>query len=133
MRGFSLVALATLLLVAAPPARAAKHKLDDAQLAKITAGGVSVQNNNGVIDFQFEGAAGSTHSVSGSGTVAPLGPGAAASDLSQLILNDNAQQNLQSFININAVNSQVQLLINLTVNVNSTVGTLLQNNGSSGQ
>ena len=43
-----------------------------------------------------------------------------------LQLMDNAQSNLQSLVNINAVNSPVQVLMNLNVNVNSTVGRLNQ-------
>jgi hypothetical protein len=45
-----------------------------------------------------------------------------------LSLNGNAQQNLSSLVNINAVNSQVNVLLNLNVNINSTVGTLTQAN-----
>jgi hypothetical protein len=43
-------------------------------------------------------------------------------------LGGNAQQNLSSLININAVNSTINVLLNLNVNINSTVGTILQSN-----
>lgn len=45
-----------------------------------------------------------------------------------LTLNGSAQQNLSSLININAVNSKVNVLLNLNVNINSTVGTIIQTN-----
>ncbi|AHK80806.1 hypothetical protein M911_15825 [Ectothiorhodospira haloalkaliphila] len=45
-----------------------------------------------------------------------------------LILGDNAQQNLSSLININAVNSPVNVLLNLNVNIDSVVGQMQQIN-----
>jgi hypothetical protein len=45
-----------------------------------------------------------------------------------LQLMDNAQSNLQSLINVNAVNSPVQILLNLNINVNSTIGNINQLN-----
>lgn len=45
-----------------------------------------------------------------------------------LTLLDNAQQNLSSLININAVNSPVNVLLNLNINVNSTIGSIQQYN-----
>jgi hypothetical protein len=43
-------------------------------------------------------------------------------------LGGSAQQNLSSLININAVNSTINVLLNLNINIDSTVGTILQNN-----
>jgi len=51
---------------------------------------------------------------------------------SKLILQDNAQQNLRSLVNIVAVNSKVQVLVNLNININSTVGAVHQANVSLG-
>ena len=45
-----------------------------------------------------------------------------------LQLMDNAQANLRSLININAVNSPIQVLMNLNINVNSNIGNLNQMN-----
>ena len=45
-----------------------------------------------------------------------------------LILRDNAQGNLRSLINVNAVNSLIQVLVNLNININSTVGSVQQIN-----
>lgn len=77
--------------------------------------------------FNFQGQAGSTHMVDGNGTISfnavPI-PGAT----SNLILQGEAQQNLRSLINIAAVNSKIDVLVNLNVNINSTVGTVGQAN-----
>jgi hypothetical protein len=48
--------------------------------------------------------------------------------MSTLSLNGGAQQNLSSLVNINAVNSNINVLLNLNVNLNSTVGTVSQSN-----
>ena len=86
---------------------------------------------NGGTAFNFQGQAGSTHAVNGNGTISfnadPI-PGAT----SNLILQGEAQQNLRSLINIAAVNSKVDVLVNLNVNINSTVGTVGQANSSLG-
>ena len=42
-------------------------------------------------------------------------------ETSSLQLSDNAQSNLRSLININAVNSPIQVLLNLNINVNSNI------------
>lgn len=43
-------------------------------------------------------------------------------------LSDQAQQNLSSLVNIISVNSTIQVMMNLNVNINSTVGTVNQGN-----
>jgi hypothetical protein len=48
--------------------------------------------------------------------------------IGSITLNGNAQQNLSSLINLNAVNSKINVLLNLNVNINSTVGTIIQSN-----
>ena len=100
--------------------------LSDAVLDKVTAGTVSAGVSGGVVKFQ-----GQTPTpnglVSSSGSLAvqssPLG-----NTTGTLSLNGSAQQNLSSLVNINAVNSKVNVLLNLNVNINSTVGTLTQSN-----
>ena len=66
--------------------------------------------------------------VTGAGTLAILTGPLTGSNQSTLTLNGGAQQNLSSLVNINAVNSNVNVLLNLTVNINSTVGTITQSN-----
>jgi len=46
----------------------------------------------------------------------------------QLLLSDNAQQNLNSLININAVNAPINVLLNLNINIDSVVENLQQFN-----
>jgi hypothetical protein len=132
MKFFTLTMLASfLLLAAANPAVAQKRKLSDAELDKVTAGGAPAQSTGGVLEFQFQGKAGNTHTVNGSGTVAVKTDGVPL-DSATLILQDGAQQNLRSMININAVNSRIQVLVNLNININSTVGAVHQSNTSLG-
>lgn len=128
MKRYILYALAGwFLMAAASPAAAEKRKLNDEELDRVTAAGVTTEVVDGVVKFHFQGSAGRTHTVDGSGTIevleAPL-PEAAAT----LILRDNAQGNLRSLINVNAVNSLIQVLVNLNININSTVGTVQQIN-----
>ncbi len=100
--------------------------LSDAALDRITAGTVTAGMSDGVVKFQ-----GQTPTpnglVSSSGSLAvqavPL-----SSTTGTLSINGNAQQNLSSLVNINAVNSNINVLLNLNININSTVGTLTQAN-----
>ena len=41
---------------------------------------------------------------------------------------DQAQQNLSSMVNITSINSTISVMLNLNVNINSTVGTVNQGN-----
>jgi hypothetical protein len=101
--------------------------LSDAALDQVTAGNISAGMSDGVVRFQGQ-APTANGLVSSSGSLAlqsgPLG----GNTMGTLSLNGNAQQNLSSLVNINAVNSQVNVLLNLNVNINSTVGTLTQSN-----
>jgi hypothetical protein len=51
-----------------------------------------------------------------------------ALDAADLLLRDSAQSNLQALINLNAVNSVVNVLVNLNINIDSQVGDLRQIN-----
>lgn len=117
-----------LLLAALSPARAAEV-LDDEQLAQITAGTASAAYEDGRFRFDL-------HKTTGGGTVigaagdASLSVGAAAFNTGVLQLQDNAQGNLRALVNTNAVNSAVQVLINLNININSQVDVLNQVNSA---
>ena len=50
------------------------------------------------------------------------------SSAQSIALSDQAQQNLSSVVNILSVNSTISVMLNLNVNINSTVGTLNQGN-----
>ena len=43
-------------------------------------------------------------------------------------MSDQAQQNLSSMVNITSINSTISVMLNLNVNINSTVGTVNQGN-----
>ncbi len=108
-------------------AQARAKPLNDDALDKITAGTVSAGVSNGVVKF-----AGQTPTanglVSSSGSLAVQNGPLNGMTTGTLSLTANAQQNLSSLVNINAVNSKVNVLLNLNVNINSTVGTLTQSN-----
>lgn len=123
-----LLVLASLALLC--PAALAQSKpkpLSDAALDRVTAGGVTASVSNGVV--QFQGSVPTANGlVTGAGTLAVLTGPLTGTNLGTLSLNGNAQQNLSSLVNINAVNSNINVLLNLNVNLNSTVGTILQSN-----
>lgn len=48
--------------------------------------------------------------------------------LPSILLQQGAQQDLHSLINIVAVNSQINVLLNLNISINSTIGNLTQLN-----
>jgi hypothetical protein len=66
--------------------------------------------------------------VTGVGTLTVLKGPIAGTNMGSLTLNGEAQQNLSSLVNINAVNSKINVLLNLNVNINSAVGTVVQSN-----
>ena len=101
-----------------------KVELDDAQLDEITAG-AAAEDEQTVFEIVRNTRSGKTITADGSLKVLE------ATDLlsaGQLTLTDYAQQNLRSVVNINAVNSNVNVLLNLNVTIDSTVGTVNQFN-----
>jgi len=104
-----------------------RQPLNDAALDRVTAGEVSAGISDGVVKFQ--GSVPTPNGlVSGSGTLGVLTGPITGTNTGTLTLNGGAQQNLSSLVNINAVNSNVNVLLNLNVNINSTVGTVVQSN-----
>jgi hypothetical protein len=101
--------------------------LTDVQMDSVTAGGVSAAMNNGVVNF--EGSVPTANGlVSASGSLQKLATPLSTNNMSTLTLNGGAQQNLSSLLNINSVNSAINVLMNLNVNINSTVGSIVQSN-----
>lgn len=101
--------------------------MDDSTLGRVTAAGITANATNGVINFQGQTAT-PNGLVSSAGSLAMSSGPNTGTSVGTLTLNGNAQQNLSSLININAVNSKVNVLLNLNVNINSTVGTIIQTN-----
>jgi hypothetical protein len=87
----------------------------------------NVIQKKGLTAFNFQGPAGSTHTVSGNGTIS-YNVGSTPTATTNLLLQGDAQQNLRSLVNIAAVNSKINVLVNLNVNINSTVGAVGQAN-----
>jgi hypothetical protein len=131
MRRLFVVASLALLAQIGTAQTAARHTpqpLNDAAMDRVTAGGVTAGDSNGVVKFQ--GSVPTKNGlVTGAGTLSVLSsPTSSSTNQGSITLNGTAQQNLTSLVNINAVSSNVSVLLNLNVNINSTVGTLTQTN-----
>ena len=103
---------------------AAFESLNEQQLDTVYAGGV-VESNDDIITripFHIE----SKHAtVDGDAIITPISNSQTSGSL---MIQDGAQSHLNSMININAVNSPVEVLLNLNINVNSKIGSIEQNN-----
>lgn len=117
-----------LLLAALSPARAAEE-LDDEQLGQITAGSAASAYEEGRFRFDLQKTTGKGTVIGAAGD-ASLNVGSASFNTGVLQLQDNAQGNLRALVSTNAVNSAVQVLINLNINIDSQVGVLNQVNGA---
>lgn len=132
----SLVA-SILVLSLTGDAAAQARKLSDAELDTVTAGRAATPPPSVPVsapaspplEFTFTAPAGATRAVEGSGTVQVV-EHSGTTGRDTLVIRDQAQQNLQSFINVTAVNSQIQVLVNLNITINSTVGAVQQLNVS---
>jgi len=105
----------------------AARELTDAELDEVAAGTNAVEVLNGVMNFQFHNALGQGRAMNGSGAIA-LSQSPLIGSIGSLVVRDSAQGNLRSFVNVNAVNSAVQILINLNVNIQSQIGEIRQLN-----
>ena len=102
----------------------ALEELTDEQLHSVTAGSQDTATTSADaltrIPFRYNS---SKAKVDGEVVVIPM---TFSRQTAALQLMGNAQSNLRSLININAVNSPIQVLLNLNINVNSHVGILNQ-------
>lgn len=124
MKMFCYLLFCLLLLV--PHVGSAFQMLTDEQLEKVTAGSYDspVQGQDVLtrIPFKYGSEKGQ---VDGEVFVMPMN---SFVQNGSLRLMDNAQSNLRALVNVNAVNSPVQVLLNLNININSTVGAINQLN-----
>ncbi len=101
-------------------------ELSDIKLNAITAGNASTEHPSELaltrIPFSYSN---KKTSVEGQVIVLPV---ESHYEISNFQISDNAQSNLRSLININAVNSPVQILLNLNINVNSNIEQIKQIN-----
>jgi hypothetical protein len=112
----------TLLAIAA--IAHAAEPLDDAELDAITAGAADETSELLEFNVKHETASGRRIEVDGQVDVDRVRSLQSAA----LLLQDGAQSNLQSLININAVQSAVNVLVNLNITVDSNVGEIRQLN-----
>lgn len=119
------------LLFGAPHAERAlaAELLSDEQLDAITAGTDPGELEEIVIQAAHRTASGKTVTAEGSLGISQMQNALAEG---QLLLRDSAQSNLRSLVNLNAVQSVVNVLVNLNINIDSHVGELRQINLSSG-
>src|SRR5208282_346997 len=89
---------------ASPTLMARPREMTDAQMDKVSGGTVSVVN-------------------AGTG---PVTSTITDNSVQSINLSDQAQQNLTSLVNILSINSTIQVMLNLNVNINSTVGSVTQ-------
>ncbi|HEY4011267.1 MAG TPA: hypothetical protein VGM11_14020 [Acidobacteriaceae bacterium] len=127
----TLLVMGLLLATQTGVSQSKKKALDDSMLDRVTAAGVATSvAPGGVINFSGEVPT-ANGLVTGVGSLVVQAPGSStttSTTTGTINLGGNAQQNLSSLININAVNSTINVLLNLNININSTVGTILQSN-----
>ncbi len=124
--------LTLLLLCASGDAVAAKLKLlTNRQMSNVTAGSAAVAAaqaaDSVVVPLYFNEPLNQGGSVEGSGSL-QVKSTAGAAGATQIALSGSAQSNLRALVNVNAANSVVEVLLNLTINVNSSVAHLSQLN-----
>jgi len=126
----TLLVIGLLLATQSGVSQSRKKALDDSMLDRVTAAGVTTSVSPGnVINFTGEVPT-ANGLVSGAGSLVVQAPNSTTTNttMGTINLSGNAQQYMSSLVNINAVNSTINVLLNLNVNINSTVGTVLQSN-----
>jgi hypothetical protein len=98
--------------------------LDDEQLDAVTAGAADETADLLEFNVKHQTASGRRIEVEGGIDVERL----RSMDNAALLLQDSAQSNLRSLININAVQSAVNVLVNLNIVIDSNVGEIRQLN-----
>jgi hypothetical protein len=104
---------------------AAHEPLTDEQLDAITAGADDAVLEEITVHVARVTASGKRITADGTLGVQQTPNGLDAADL---LLRDSAQSNLRALVNMNAVNSVVNVLVNLNINIDSQVGDLRQIN-----
>ncbi|MBI2412785.1 MAG: hypothetical protein HYV24_06210 [Deltaproteobacteria bacterium] len=122
MLALSVLAAASLLY---PGGAMAGRALSDAEMETVAAGSVNTEFVDSTMYFSFS-KAGDDFDVSGDGSLDLLM--GAPDKLGSIAISGNAQSGLSSLVNITAVDSAIQVLLNLNINVNSSVGSLQQLN-----
>jgi len=138
-----LVSAALILFVTVSPAWAASgHLLTDHELDQVAAGDFNVQFMDGALNLSFDTGNKFKTRVTGTGTMAFQAmslpnlydqintPTSVISNTSVGVVNISGQNNLNALVNINAVNSLIQVLTNLQINVGGSNNTTYQSNNA---
>ena len=116
------------MLGAANYSAADGRELSDAELDEVVAGTVPAELHEELVRFSYVGAAGARHTAELDGTLSVSGRPLSDLPTSLLIVDNGAQNNLRALVNLNAVNSEVNVLLNLNISINSVVGEVRQIN-----
>ena len=128
MKPIHSILTAGLLLAVILPAQAGEL-LSDEELGKITAGTASAAHDDGRLYFDLSKTTGRGTRIGALGDL-NFNVDTASVNTGILRLEDNAQGNLRALVNTNAVNSPVQVLINLNISINSRIDVLNQINNA---
>jgi hypothetical protein len=128
MKPIHSILTAGLLLAVIPPAPAGEL-LSDEELGEITAGTASAAYDDGRLYFDLNKTTGRGTRIGALGDL-NFNVDTASVNTGILRLEDNAQGNLRALVNTNAVNSPVQVLINLNISINSRIDVLNQINNA---
>ena len=123
----TLIAL-TAMLGAANIAAADGRELSDEELDEVVAGTVPTEIQEELLSFNYIGDAGSRHTAEVDGTLSVMGQSLSGTPTGLLSIDNGAQNNLRALINLNAVNSEVTVLLNLNISIDSVVGEIRQIN-----
>jgi len=104
-----------------------KKPMTDAELDAVTAGSASTNSKDELLTFEVSKRTRLGKTVTAEGDLQVV-ESLRGITIGNLVLSDQAQSNLQSIININAVNSSVNVLLNLNVSIDSAVGAVNQLN-----
>lgn len=121
-----------LWLALAAPARASELLSDEA-LGEITAGTAAAVYDEGRLYIDMSKTTARGNRIGARGDLNFNTTNNTTLNTGLLSLNDNAQGNLRALVNTNAVNSAVQVLINLNISINSRIDVLNQINSAAQQ
>lgn len=125
---FQTVVALSAMLGAANIAAADGRELSDAELDEVVAGTVPAEVQEELLHFNYVGTAGSKHTAEIDGTLSVTGQPLSGTPTGLLVIDNGAQNNLRALVNLNAVNSEVTVLLNLNISINSVVGEVRQIN-----
>jgi hypothetical protein len=104
------------------------RELSDDELDEVVAGTVDESLQEELLRFSYVGPAGPRHEAEIDGTLSVSGGPLPGVPTGLLMIDNGAQTDLSALVNLNAVNSQVNILLNLNISINSVVGEIHQIN-----